>query len=119
MGARFAATTEGRVKEAFAALAALHARRVSHGDARTANLLLVDGQAQWIDMRACIEVTADGEALPLERRQQCDAVDLARSMLFPHPLPPPLEKELRLYSGGDPGAVEALAQKVWGALVSS
>ena len=118
VGARFAATTEGGVKVAFTALAALHACGVYHGDARTANLLVVDGQAQWIDMRACMEEAEDGGALPLEQQQQRDALHLARSLLFPHPLPPPVEKALKLYNAADPGAVDALVREVCGGLVS-
>jgi phospholipid/cholesterol/gamma-HCH transport system ATP-binding protein len=67
VGARFAATTEGGIKVAFAALAALHACRIYHGDARTANLLNIEGQAMWIDLRTGIVDAGEAVALPLEQ----------------------------------------------------
>ena len=117
VGARFAATTEGAIKVAFSALAALHACRIYHGDARTANLLVIDGQAMWIDLRTGIVDAGGAVALPLEQ-QGFDAAVLARSMLplHPQPLPSPVQEALKLYNAAAPGTVAALAQAVWGAL---
>jgi hypothetical protein len=116
VGVRFAATTEGGIKMAFAALAALHACRIYHGDARTANLLNIEGQAMWIDLRTGIVDAGGTVALPLEQ-QGYDAAVLARSML-PQllPLPPSVQEALKLYNAAVPGTVLALAQAVWGAL---
>ena len=116
VGVRFAATTEGGIKVAFAALAALHACRIYHGDARTANLLNIEGQAMWIDLRTGIVDAGGMEALPLEQ-QGYDAAVLARSMLpQPLPLPPSVKEALKLYNAAVPSTVLALAQAVWGAL---
>jgi hypothetical protein len=117
VGARFAATSEGAINAAFSALAALHACRVYHGDARTANLLVIDGQATWIDLRTGIVDAGGAAALPLEQ-QRFDAAVLARSMLplHPQPLPPPVQEALKQYNAAAPGTVAALAQAVWGAL---
>ena len=116
VGARFAATTEGGIKVAFAALAALHACRIYHGDARTANLLNIEGRAMWIDLRTGIVDAGGAVALPLEQ-QGYDAAVLARSMLpQPQPLPPSMQEALKLYNAAVPGTVAALAQAVWGAL---
>jgi len=65
--------------------AALHACRVFHGDARTANLLNIEDQAMWIVLRTGIVKAGGAVALPLEQ-QGYDAVTPARSML-PHPHP--------------------------------
>ena len=116
VGVRFAATKEGGIKVAFAALAALHACRIYHGDARTANLLNIEGQAMWIDLRTGIVDAGEAVALPLEQ-QGYDAAVLARSMLpQPQPQPPSVQKALKLYNAAVPGTVLALAQAVWGAL---
>ena len=74
----------------FAALAALHAYRVAHGDARLANLMVLPAAAEgappgglaWIDMRAAVS-DRGGEEGPLELPllQRADALALARSVL--------------------------------------
>ena len=116
VGARFVATTGGGIKAAFAALAALHACRVFHGDARTANLLVVEGQALWIDLRTGIVDAGGAAALPLDQ-QRYDAAVLARSILpHPQPLPPSVLEALTLYNAAVPDKVVALAQAVWGAM---
>ena len=116
VGVRFAATKEGGIKVAFAALAALHACRIYHGDARTANLLNIEGQAMWIDLRTGIVGAGEAVPLPLEQ-QRYDAAALARSMLpQPQPLPPSVQEALKLYNAAVPGTVLALAQAVWDAL---
>ena len=115
VGSRLDASKEGGIKQAFGALAALHACRVFHGDARTANLVDVEGQALWIDLRTGF-VEAEGVGpLPLEQQRR-DAADLAQSVLFPRPLPPSVAEALALYNAAVPVTVVALAQKVWGAL---
>lgn len=116
VGVRFDATKEGGIKVAFAALAALHACRIYHGDARTANLLNIEGQAMWIDLHTGIVDAGEAVALPLEQ-QRYDAAVLARSMLpQPLPLPPSVQEALKLYNAAVPGTVMALAQAVCGAL---
>ena len=115
VGSRLDASKEGGIKQAFGALAALHACRVFHGDARTANLLDVEGQALWIDLRTGFVEAEGGGPLPLEQQRR-DAADLAQSVLFPRPLPPSVAEALALYNAAVPGTVVALAQKVWGAL---
>jgi hypothetical protein len=113
VGMRFAATTQVGISAAFAALAALHACRVFHGDARTANLFNIEGQAMWIDLRTGIVEAGGAVALPLEQ-QACDAAVLAQSMISqPLPLPPPVQEALELYNAAVPGTVSALAQAVW------
>lgn len=103
------------MKAAFAALAALHACGVYHGDARTANLLNIDGQARWIDLRTGIVDAEGAAALPLEQ-QGFDAAVLARSILpQPQTVPPSVQEALRLYNAAVPGTVAALARAVWGA----
>jgi len=116
VGARFTATTERGIQVAFAALAALHAFRVFHGDARTANLLTIEDKALWIDLRTGIVDAGGAEALPLGQ-QKYDAAVLARSMLpHPQPLPPSVQEALELYNAAVPGTVVALARAVWCAL---
>jgi tRNA A-37 threonylcarbamoyl transferase component Bud32 len=115
VGVRFAATTLAGIRAAFTALAALHACRIFHGDARTANLLNIEGQAMWIDLRTGIVKAGGAVALPLEQ-QAYDAAVLARSMIpQPLPLPPPVQEALKLYNAAVPSTVLALAQAVWGA----
>ena len=116
VGTRFAATTGGGIKAAFVALAALHACRVFHGDARTANLLVAEGRALWIDLRTGIVDAGGAAALPLDQ-QGYDATVLARSILpHPQPLPPSVREALTLYNAAVPGTVVALAQAVWDAM---
>ena len=116
VGVRFATTTKGGVKAAFAALAALHTCRIYHGDARTANLLDIGGQALWIDLRTGIVDAGEAGPLPLEQ-QGFDAAVLARSILpQDRPVPPSLQGALRLYNAALPGTVADLAQAVWDAL---
>jgi hypothetical protein len=116
VGERLVATTEGGIHAAFAALAALHACRVCHGDARTANLLTIEGRAVWIDLRTGIVDAGGAAALPLAQ-QAFDAAVLARSILPPTlPLPPSVHDALRLYNASVPGTAAALAKAVWGAM---
>ena len=113
VGVRFVATTEKGIQVAFAALAALHARGVYHGDARTANLLNINGQALWIDLRTGIVDSGRAAALPLEQ-QRYDAAVLARSILpHPQPLPPSVQEALKMYKAAVPETVSALSQAVW------
>jgi tRNA A-37 threonylcarbamoyl transferase component Bud32 len=108
--------TEGGIQQAFGALAALHACRVFHGDARTANLLVVEGRALWIDLRTGIVGEEGGAELPLEQ-QQWDAEVLACSVLArPQALPQPVREALRLYNAAQPATAVALAKAVWRAL---
>ena len=114
VGARFSATTEGGIKMAFAALAKLHACRVYHGDARTANLLIIEDKALWIDLRTSIVDEREMVTLPLEQ-QRYDAAVLARSILLhpQQPLPASVQEALTRYDAAVPGTVAALAQVVW------
>jgi len=116
VGERFATTTEGGIKMAFSALAALHACRIFHGDARTANLLNIEGQAMWIDLRTGLVDAGRTEALP-HQQQRYDAAVLARSILPQlQPLPSSVQDSLNLYDSAVPGTELALARKVWEAL---
>ena len=99
----------------FTALASLHSAGVTHGDARLANLLCVDGSLQWIDLL--------GGGLPSSEPAfgglACaDAESLARSVLHaaaPAALPAPVRAALAAYAFGEPRAVSALAVAVWAA----
>ena len=79
--------TAAQREAAFAALAALHAAGLAHGDARKPNLLARGGSLVWIDLRAA-SVPA-GEAA-----QRADAATLAASMSSL-----PLEAACALYAG--------------------
>ena len=109
----------------FAALAALHAYGVAHGDARLANLMVLPAAAEgappgglaWIDMRAAVS-DRGGEEGPLELPllQRADALALARSVLgvgAEDALPARVEAAALRWEAGCADAVAALSEAVW------
>ena len=106
---------------AFEALAELHASGVYHGDARTANLLEVDGRAVWIDLLASFSrretQKLDEQLAPSPSQRYWDAECLAKSVL--RVLPMPVLQALARYREAQPGSGAAreaaveLARVVW------
>lgn len=58
---------------AFTALAALHVVGVTHGDARLANLLVVDGQLRWIDLLGGVVAAAERATGAFDALARADA----------------------------------------------
>ena len=119
-GAAFEAGSLSTCKAAFASLAALHGCGVVHGDARLANLVLVDQKPAWIDLNGGILTGPVLEShLPIYSR--LDAETLAASVLrLPRgssaqapQLPPPVSAALAAYDSAHPDTVERLAAAVW------
>jgi hypothetical protein len=124
-----------RCKEAFAALAALHAHGVAHGDARLANLMQLPENAPsprprlaWIDVRTAFSggsgSDSDGpsEPLLLQQLQRTDASVLARSVLrvgADGEAPSRVAEAVQQWDASSAGAVAALAKSVWEAAAAS
>ena len=127
-----------RCKEAFAALAALHAHGVAHGDARLANLMQLPENAPaprprlaWIDVRTAFsggsgsgsdDSDCSSEPLLLQQLQRADASVLARSVLrvgADGEAPPRVAEAAQLWDASSAGAVEALAESVWEAAAAA
>ena len=114
----------------FAALAALHAHGVAHGDARLANLMVLPaaegappGGLAWIDMRTAVSERG-GEEGPLELPllQRADALALTRSVLgvgAEGALPARVEAAAQRWEAGCAHAVAALAEAVWEAAAAA
>lgn len=116
---------------AFAALQRLHAAGCFHGDARLANLLLLqpavgaaaDGldagapgkQAFWIDIANSAELSliTAREAQSFRRE---DAACLAASILCCTELPPDVASCVKAYDIAQQGSVDALVASVWAAV---
>ena len=121
-GAAFDAGSQSACFAAFASLAALHDRGVVHGDARLANLVLVDGQPAWIDLTAGI-LTGPVLETHLPVYSRLDAETLTTSILrLPRRsgdqaprLPPPVSAALAAYNSSLPDTVDRLAFAVWSA----
>jgi hypothetical protein len=104
---------------AFVALAELHALAVLHGDARLPNLLLVDGDAAWVDLSAG-QVLAGLDSHTRAANCRLDMETLARSVLQAAnvtctPLPPSVAGAIAAYSDPVADAVHTLAAAVWAA----
>jgi hypothetical protein len=121
-GAAFDAGSKSATMAAFASLAALHSRGIVHGDARLANLILVDEQPAWIDLAAGI-LTGPVLATHLPIYSRLDAETLTTSVLrlsrrcgdqAPQ-LPPPVSAALAAYDSTLPDTVKGLAVAVWSA----
>ena len=98
---------------AFTALAALHTRRICHGDPLLPNLLLVDSQPAWVDFHVA-GTLATGDMGPSVAA--IDAAKLVRSMLGPGrgtSLPDAVNRALDAYRPADASTVSALARAVW------
>ena len=116
-----------RCEGVFAALAALHAYGVAHGDARLANLMVLPaeegtppGGLAWIDMRTAVS-DRGGEEGPLElpMLQRADALALARSVIgvgAEGALPARVEASALRWEAGCADAVAKLAEAVWEAV---
>jgi hypothetical protein len=107
--------TRGACRDAFRALARLHAAGATHGDARLANLVRVDGELRWIDLLNDFEQYGEAVFRVLARD---DAELLARSALraaAPAALPGSVRDALDAYAGGSVAAAAALADAVWAA----
>ena len=119
-----------RCREAFAALAALHAHGVAHGDARLANLMQLPENAPsprpqlaWIDVRTAFggssgSGSSDGSSVLalLQQLQREDASVLARSVLrvgADGEAPPRVAAAAQQWDASSAGAVAALAEAVW------
>jgi len=121
-GAAFDAGSKSACMAAFTSLAALHSRGIVHGDARLANLVLVDEQPAWIDLAAGI-LTGPVLATHLPMYSRLDAETLTTSVLrLPHrsgdqapQLPPPVAAALAAYDSALPDTVKGLAVAVWSA----
>ena len=121
-GAAFDAGSLSACTAAFASLAALHGRGVVHGDARLANLVLVDQKPAWIDLNGGI-LTGPALASHLPIYSHLDAETLAASVLrLPRgssaqapQLPPPVSAALAAYDSALPDTVERLAVAVYNA----
>jgi hypothetical protein len=103
---------------AFAALAALHSVGVTHGDARLANLLDVDGELRWIDMLGGVVPAAECATPAFDALARADAEILARSFLrvaAPAALPAAVHEALRAYVAGAATNAHNLAVAVWAA----
>ena len=102
---------------AFAALAALHATGVTHGDARLANLLDVDGELCWIDLLGIVVAADERETAAFYALARADAETLARSFLkaaAPSELPAGVDEALGAYIPQEAAAYR-LAADVWAA----
>jgi hypothetical protein len=124
-----------RCKEAFAALAALHAHGAAHGDARLANLMQLPETAPaprhrlaGIDVRTAFSggsgSDSDGpsEPLLLQQLQRADASVLARSVLrvgADGEAPLRVAEAVQQWDASSAGAVAALAKSVWEAAAAS
>jgi hypothetical protein len=120
VGAAAPAASASASAGAFAALAALHAAGVTHGDARLANLLDVDGELRWIDLVGGVAAAPASPAFAALAR--ADAETLARSLLraaAPAALPEGVAAALGAYAVGEPAAASALARAVWTAAAGS
>jgi hypothetical protein len=119
-GAPFNATASlAACSAAFVALAELHALAVLHGDARLPNLLLVDGDAAWLDLSAG-QVLAGLDSHTRAANCRLDMETLARSVLQAAdvtctPLPPSVAGAIAAYSDPVADAVHTLAAAVWAA----
>ena len=113
-----------RCRGVFAALAALHAYGVAHGDARLANLMVLPaaegappGGLAWIDMRTAVSDRGGEEGLlELPLLQRADALALARSVLgvgAEGALPARVEAAALRWEAGCADAVAALAEAAW------
>ena len=122
--AKFGLTTCNKV---FAALASLHGCKVLHGDARLPNLLLVDGEARWVDLSRASVAPAGQEINAYGMKQ--DGISLAVSffrsvgMHLPSPpsavqLPPLVTEAIARYDCSSKDSVQALAAAVFGAMQS-
>jgi tRNA A-37 threonylcarbamoyl transferase component Bud32 len=101
---------------AFAALAALHARAVVHGDARLPNLLLVDGHSAWLDLSTGVLAGLASHARSVHCR--LDVETLACSVLQAAgvaftPLPQSVAAAIAAYS--DSADAVHIATAVWAA----
>jgi tRNA A-37 threonylcarbamoyl transferase component Bud32 len=101
---------------AFTSLAALHACGVVHGDARLANMVLLDGRAAWLDLAPGPPDGADAATFAV----YCalDAETLAQSVLraagvLASPLPSAVTAALASYDAAAEHTVHALAAAVW------
>jgi len=101
---------------AFTSLAALHACGVVHGDARLANVVLLDGRAAWLDLAPGPPDGADAATFAV----YCalDAETLAQSVLraagvLASPLPSAVTAALASYDAAAEHTVHALAAAVW------
>lgn len=114
----------------FAALAALHAYGVAHGDARLANLMALPaaegvppGGLAWIDLRAAVSDRGGEEGLlELPLLQRADALALARSVLgvgAEGALPARVEAAALRWEAGSAVAVADLAEAVWEAVAAA
>jgi hypothetical protein len=90
-----------------------------HGDARLANLVLVDQKPAWIDLNGGI-LTGPAPASHLPIYSHLDAETLVASVLrLPRlaprhrQLPPPVSAALAAYDSAYPDTVERLATAVW------
>ena len=104
MGAAAPAASASASDGAFAALAALHAAGVTHGDARLANLLDVDGELRWIDLVGGVAAAPASPAFAALAR--ADAETLTRSLLraaAPAALPEGVAAALGAYACGGAG----------------
>jgi hypothetical protein len=114
VGAAAPATSALACSRAFAALAALHGAGVTHGDARLANLLVVDGELRWIDLLG--GAAAERATPAFDALARSDAETLARSFLqaaAPAVLPAAVQEALSAYIAEETTAVKKLAVAVW------
>jgi hypothetical protein len=118
VGAAAPAASARACSRAFAALAALHGAGATHGDARLANLLDVDGELRWIDLLGGVVAAAERATPAFDALARADAETLARSFMHaatPAVLSAAVCEALEGYTARETAA-SALAVAVWAAV---
>jgi len=115
---RVGRTSKTTITKAFQALAALHLKRVIHGDARLANLVIVGGAYKWIDLCFAVQPAAEDA---FTSAALLEATHLARSVLVlrsTEPLPDAVAAAVAEYDPADVDSTTAIVTALW-AIVDS
>lgn len=108
VGAPFTVASKTQCREAFAALAMLHSKSITHGDPRLPNLLRCRSGPRWIDPASFVQNFIDPE--------HGDVKVLATSVLNLQrvdQLPDPVKTAIAKYAASSSDSVVAVADAVW------
>jgi len=118
VGSPFSAVLLRDFRDVFQALAALHTRRVIHGDARPANAVrCANNELKWVDLAGGPVPSGVSDA-EFELRARMDVLKLATSIIG-LAIPAAVDAAIRGYHPADGASVAAVVAAVWAARPNS